>query len=131
MSIRRVALLSARRRFEVEFLVASAVGVLAASGIYLILRARTFSVVLGLTMLSYAVNVFLFSVGRLAVNRPAVIAEQAVGYSDRLPRAVVLTGIVIGFGMTAVVVVMALRAYIESDTDHVDIQVVPQKKDEQ
>lgn len=131
MSIRRVALLSARRRFEVEFLVASAVGVLAASGIYLILRARTFSVVLGLTMLSYAVNVFLFSMGRLAVNMPAVIAEQAVGYSDPLPQALVLTAIVIGFGMTAVVVVMALRAYIESDTDHVDIQVVPQKKDEQ
>lgn len=111
-----------------EFLVASAVGVLAASGIYLILRARTFSVVLGLTLLGYAVNVFLFSMGRLAVDMPAVITEQAVGYSDPLPQALVLTAIVIGFGMTAVVVVMALRAYIESDTDHVDIQVVPQKE---
>jgi len=115
----------------VEFLVSSAVGVMAASGIYLILRARTFSVVLGLTMLSYAVNVFLFSMGRLAVNRPAVIAEQALGYSDPLPQALVLTAIVIGFGMTAVVVVMALRAYLESDTDHVDIQVIPQKRGEQ
>ncbi|HLW05461.1 MAG TPA: Na+/H+ antiporter subunit C [Azoarcus sp.] len=114
-----------------EFLVSSAVGVMAASGIYLILRARTFSVVLGLTMLSYAVNVFLFSMGRLAVNRPAVIAEQALGYSDPLPQALVLTAIVIGFGMTAVVVVMALRAYLESDTDHVDIQVIPQKRGEQ
>lgn len=114
-----------------EFLVASAVGVLAASGIYLILRGRTFSVVLGLAMVGYAVNVFLFSMGRLMVNMPAVITDQAVGYTDPLPQALVLTAIVIGFGMTAVVVVMALRAYLESNTDHVDIQVVPQEKDGQ
>jgi multicomponent K+:H+ antiporter subunit C len=104
-----------------ELLLATAVGVMTAAGVYLVLRARTYPVVLGLALLSYAVNVFLFAMGRLTVHLPPVISETAVGYADPLPQALVLTAIVISFGMTAVIVVMALRAYIESDTDHVDI----------
>ncbi|MCG5515896.1 MULTISPECIES: Na+/H+ antiporter subunit C [Ectothiorhodospira] len=104
-----------------EFLVASAVGLMTGAGVYLVLRARTFPVVLGLALITYAVNVFLFTMGRLAVNLPAVISDDAAGYADPLPQALVLTAIVISFGMTAVVVVMALRAYLEGDTDHVDL----------
>jgi multicomponent K+:H+ antiporter subunit C len=105
-----------------EFLLASAVGVMTAAGVYLMLRARTFPVVLGITMLSYATNVFLFASGRLAVNVPPVISASAPGYTDPLPQALVLTAIVISFGMTAVIVVMALRSFIESGSDHVDGQ---------
>ncbi|MFP4079133.1 MAG: Na+/H+ antiporter subunit C [Ectothiorhodospira sp.] len=105
-----------------ELLVASAVGVMTAAGVYLVLRARTFPVVLGLALMTYAVNVFLFAMGRLTVNLPPVISEDATGYTDPLPQALVLTAIVISFGMTAVVVVMALRAYLEADTDHVDLE---------
>ena len=105
-----------------EFIVASAVGVMTAVGVYLLLRARTFPVILGLTLLSYAVNVFLFTMGRLAINLPPVISEDATAYSDPLPQALVLTAIVISFGMTAVAVVMALRAFLESDNDHVDLE---------
>lgn len=104
-----------------EFLVASAIGAIMAAGVYLVLRARTFPVVLGLTLITYAVNLFLFITGRLAVNQAPVIQHGASGYSDPLPQALVLTAIVISFGMTAVIVVMALRAYIESDNDHVDL----------
>lgn len=103
-----------------ELLVASAVGVLTASGVYLLLRARTFPVVLGLALLSYAINVFLFSMGRLVVNLPPVISKSATAYTDPLPQALVLTAIVISFGMTALVVVLALRAYLEIGSDHVD-----------
>ena len=53
-----------------ELLVSSAIGVLTAAGVYLILRRRSFAVVLGMTMLSYAINLFLFSTGRLVVNAP-------------------------------------------------------------
>jgi multicomponent K+:H+ antiporter subunit C len=108
-----------------EFIVASAVGVMTAAGIYLVLRARTFPVVLGLALLTYAVNVFLFSMGRLTVDMPPVISEAASGYADPLPQALVLTAIVISFGMTAVIVVMALRAWLESDSDHVDLAPQP------
>lgn len=102
-----------------EFLIASAIGVLTAAGVYLLLRARTFPVVLGLALLSYAVNVFLFATGRLAINLPPVVNGLERGYTDPLPQALVLTAIVISFGMTAVIVVMALRAYLESGTDRV------------
>ncbi len=70
-----------------ELLVASAVAVMSAVGVYLILRARTFPVVLGTAMLSYAVNVFLFATGRLVVNRAPILADAAQGYTDPLPQA--------------------------------------------
>ena len=104
-----------------EMLVATAIGTLTAAGIYLILRLRAFPVILGTAMLSYAVNVFLFSTGRLAVNAPPILTKTAETYTDPLPQALVLTAIVISFGMTAVVVMIALGAYLESGTDEIDI----------
>mgnify|MGYP003536539391 CR=1 FL=1 len=91
-----------------ELLVAIAIGVLTFSGVYLILRARTFSVALGLTLFSYAVNLFLFAMGRLHTGQPAVL------------QALVLTAIVIGFAMTAFVLILSLRAHTELGSDHVD-----------
>ncbi len=106
-----------------ELLVASAIGVLTAGGVYLILRLRAFPVILGLSLLSYAVNVFLFSSGGLAVNLPPILDKYAADamYTDPLPQALVLTAIVISFGMTALLVMVALGAYLESDTDAVDL----------
>lgn len=98
------------------------IGVLSACGVYLLLRARTFPVVLGLTLLSYAVNLFLFAMGRLVIGQPPVIADQARTYADPLPQALVLTAIVIGFAMTAFVIVLALKARAELGNDHVDGQ---------
>ncbi|NIA67139.1 Na+/H+ antiporter subunit C [Pelagibius litoralis] len=103
-----------------ELLVASGVGVMTAAGVYLLLRARTFPVIIGIALLSYAVNTFLFATGRLATNLPPVISDSANGYTDPLPQALVLTAIVISFGMTAVIVVLALRAYLEAGSDEVD-----------
>ena len=105
---------------SIEFLVATAVGVLSAAGIYLVLRALTFPVVLGLAFMSYAINVFLFASGRLVINQPPIWGKDVAAYTDPLPQALVLTAIVIAFGMTALVVVLALRAYLETGTDQVD-----------
>jgi multicomponent K+:H+ antiporter subunit C len=105
---------------SIELLVASGIGVLTAGGIYLSLRKRTFPVVLGITMLSYAINVFLFSMGRIVVDQPPIYGKDVAQYTDPLPQALVLTAIVISFGMSAFVVVLALRAYLESGSDHVD-----------
>ena len=104
-----------------EALVAIAIGLMTASGIYLMLRMRTFPVIVGLSMLSYAVNVFLFASGRLAVGVPAIIDKAAPGYADPLPQALVLTAIVISFGMTVVIVMMALGAYLHGGDDRVDM----------
>ena len=103
-----------------EALLALIIGVLTGCGVYLVLRARTFPVVLGLTLLSYAVNLFLFAMGRLTLGQPPVIAVNATGYADPIPQALVLTAIVIGFAMTAFVVVLALKVRSELGNDHVD-----------
>lgn len=103
-----------------EMLLSIMIGVMTACGIYLMLRARTFPVVLGLTLLSYAVNVFLFAMGRLTIGQPPVIRDGISQYTDPLPQALVLTAIVISFGMTAFVIVLALKARAELGNDHVD-----------
>lgn len=104
-----------------ELLLASAVGVLTASGVYLVLRQRTFPVIVGLSLLSYAVNVFLFATGRLVINQPPILQKGVTEYTDPLPQALVLTAIVISFGMTAVIVMIALSAYLSDDDDTVDL----------
>jgi len=103
-----------------EALIAASLGLLTTAGIYLMLRQRTFPLILGLTFLSYAVNVFIFAVGRLAVDLPPIVDKAAPGYTDPLPQALVLTAIVISFGMTAVIVIMALGAYLSAGNDRTD-----------
>ena len=105
-----------------EALIALVIGVLTAGGVFLALRGQTFPVVLGLTLLSYAVNLFLFVMGRLAIGVPPVIRDTATAYTDPLPQALVLTAIVISFAMTAVLLAIALRTHAETGSDHVDGQ---------
>jgi len=102
-----------------EFLVASAIGILTAGGLYLVMRLRTFPVILGVSLLTYAVNVFLFAAGRLTIGAPPILRD-AEAYADPLPQALVLTAIVISFAMTAVVVMIALGAYLGTDDDHIN-----------
>jgi multicomponent K+:H+ antiporter subunit C len=114
-----------------ELLIASAVGLLTAAGVYLVLRKRTFPVILGLSLLSYAVNVFLFATGRLMTNAPPILNKYAeVPYTDPLPQALVLTAIVISFGMTAVVVMIALGAYLSAQSDKINMTIEDQEGDE-
>jgi multicomponent K+:H+ antiporter subunit C len=108
-----------------ENLMAVGIGTLVACGVFLLLRARTFPVILGLTMISYAVNLFLVSMGRLQGGAPPVIVEGAERYVDPLPQALVLTAIVIGFGMTAFIVALSLKARAATSSDHVDGLPVP------
>jgi len=103
-----------------ELLISIIIGVLTACGVYLSLRGRTFPVVLGLTFLSYAVNLFLLVMGRLTIGAPPIITETATNYADPLPQALVLTAIVISFGMTAFVIVLAMKAFLEMGNDQVD-----------
>lgn len=102
-----------------EALVASAIGIMTAAGLYLVMRMRTFPVILGVSLLTYAVNVFLFASGRLTTGAPPILTD-ATTYSDPLPQALVLTAIVISFGMTAVVVMIALGSYLGSNDDMVN-----------
>ncbi len=103
-----------------EALVSILVGIMTASAVYLLLRARTFAVVLGLSLLGYAVNIFLFASGGLTLDSAPLVEHGIAQLPDPLPQALVLTAIVIGFGMTAFLVVLALRAMRDLGDDHVD-----------
>lgn len=104
-----------------EGMIAIAVGLMTAAGVYLILRRRTFPVILGLALLSYAVNVFIFASGRVAVRLPPILTKGATAYADPLTQALVLTAIVISFGMSAVIVMLALGSFLETGDDRIDM----------
>jgi multisubunit Na+/H+ antiporter MnhC subunit len=103
-----------------NLLVATAIGLLMGCGVFLVLRARIFSVLLGLMLMGYGVNLFLLASGRIRLMVPPILVDGVEQYADPLPQALVLTAIVIGFGMTALLIAIALRARHVTGTDHVD-----------
>lgn len=109
-----------------EIVLALGIGVLMSSGVWLLLRPRTFQVIIGLSLISYAVNLFIFAMGRLRVDAPPILDPEAAAgvsqYADPLPQGLVLTAIVIGFAMTALFLVVLLAARGLTGTDHVDGQ---------
>ncbi len=109
---------------SMEFLVSTGIGLVVACGVYLLLRPRSFSVVLGLSLLGYAVNIFIFAMGRLWTASPPVLSGTEP-FADPLPQALVLTAIVIGFATTGFVIELALRGKQETGTDQVDGHATP------
>ena len=106
-----------------EVVFALAIGVLTACGVWLLLRPRTFQVILGLVLLSYGVNLFIFGMGRLVADRPPIIVGDSIDpalYADPVPQALVLTAIVISFATTALFLVVLIAARGLTGTDHVD-----------
>jgi multicomponent K+:H+ antiporter subunit C len=108
----------------VEIILALGIGILAGSGVWLILRPRTFQVIVGLSLLSYAVNLFIIAMGRIRTGAAPILAVREVGdpahFADPLPQALVLTAIVIGFATTALFLVVLLASRGLTGTDHVD-----------
>lgn len=107
-----------------EVLLALVIGVLGGAGVWLVLRPRTFQVIVGLALLSYSVNLFIFSMGSLLIDRPPIVtpgvAADLANYTDPMPQALVLTAIVISFATTALFLVVLLASRGLSGTDHVD-----------
>jgi multicomponent K+:H+ antiporter subunit C len=107
-----------------ELVIALGIGVLAGSGVWLLLRPRTFQVIVGLSLLSYAVNLFIVVMGwvrgGLAPIVQAGVIPDPTPFADPLPQALVLTAIVISFATTALFLVVLLAARGLTGTDHVD-----------
>jgi multicomponent K+:H+ antiporter subunit C len=107
-----------------EIVLALGIGALAASGVWLILRPRTFQVIIGLSLLSYAINLFILGMGRLRTGAAPILNLRAAGdpahYADPLPQALVLTAIVISFATTALFLIVLLASRGLTGTDHVD-----------
>ena len=107
-----------------EVLLALASGVLYAAGIYLMLRRRLAQLIIGIGLLSNGTNLLIFTAGGLTRGRPPVIPDGAEAlvppYADPVPQALVLTAIVIGFGLLAFSLVLAHRVHETVGTDDVD-----------
>ena len=107
-----------------EVLLALASGVLYAAGIYLMLRRRLAQLIIGIGLLSNGTNLLIFTAGGLTRGRPPVIPDGAETlvppYADPVPQALVLTAIVIGFGLLAFSLVLAHRVHETVGTDDVD-----------
>lgn len=107
-----------------EAVLALVIGVLGGAGVWLVLRPRTFQVIMGLTLLSYAVNLFIFSMGSIHIDKPPIVRPGVPPtlehYTDPLPQSLVLTAIVISFATTALFLVVLLASRGLSGTDHVD-----------
>jgi multicomponent K+:H+ antiporter subunit C len=101
-----------------------AIGVLVGSGVWLLLRPRTFQVIVGLALLSYGVNLFIFSMGRPRVDAAPILAKgvpvDPALFADPVPQALVLTAIVISFATTALFLVVLIASRGFTGTDHVD-----------
>ncbi len=109
-----------------EVVISIAIGVMASAGVWLVLRPRTFQVLIGLSLLSYAVNLFIFSMGRIRVGAAAILSKTGdispSAFADPLPQALVLTAIVISFATTALFLVVLIASRGFTGTDHVDGQ---------
>ena len=107
-----------------EIVLALGIGVLAGSGVWLLLRPRTFQVIIGLSLLSYAVNLFIIAMGRVRTDAAPILTSHAAGdlahVPDPLPHALVLTALVFGFATTALFLVVLLASRGLTGTDHVD-----------
>lgn len=105
-----------------EVVLAIAIGVMTSCGVWLVLRPRTYQVIIGLSLLSYAVNLFIFGVGGVKTNVPPILANgvSTATLADPVPQALVLTAIVIGFATTALFLVVLLASRGLTGNDHVD-----------
>ncbi|CAN7434073.1 Na+/H+ antiporter subunit C [Rhizobium sp. LjRoot30] len=107
-----------------ELVLAIGIGAMTGSGVWLLLRPRTYQVIVGLSLLSYAVNLFIFGVGGIKRHAPPILPEggiaDAAKFTDPVPQALVLTAIVIGFATTALFLVVLLASRGLTGTDHVD-----------
>jgi len=106
-----------------ELVLSIAIGIMTSCGVWLILRPRTYQVIVGLSLLSYAVNLFIFGVGGVKANVPPILGnDNPAVLADPVPQALVLTAIVIGFATTALFLVVLLASRGITGTDHVDGQ---------
>ena len=115
-----------------QLVLALTVGILFACGAYLIMRRGQIKLILGLGLLSHGGNLLLFGSGKLSRGAPPIFADKsnflaeltAGGIADPLPQALILTAIVISFGITAFVIVLVNRRHTITNSDVVQGELV-------
>ncbi|MCC5918271.1 MAG: Na+/H+ antiporter subunit C [Cryomorphaceae bacterium] len=107
-----------------EILLAVTIGLLYAAGIFLILRRSLVRLIIGLVLLGNGANLLIFLLGRISKGQPPIIPEESKvfldAYADPIPQALILTAIVISFGLQAYAIILVKRAYRVVKTDDID-----------
>jgi multicomponent K+:H+ antiporter subunit C len=103
-----------------EALVASAIGILIAGAVYLLLYGRAYELMLALLLLAHAGNLFVLSTGGIVLGSLPILGAPEGSYPDPVPQALVLTAIVINFGVTTFIIALAVRACLQLGTDRIE-----------
>lgn len=103
-----------------EIVMAILAGTLFASGIYLILQKQLLRIVFGTALISHGAHLFILTMGQLKGDAAPVIKEGVNQYVDPLPQALILTSIVISFGVTSFLLVLAYRTYKTNHSDDME-----------
>ncbi len=107
-----------------NLLLAIVTGLLYAAGLYLVLRRSLVKLILGLILLGNGVNLLIFLMGRLVKGHPPIIADGKVIvdgiFADPVPQALILTAIVISFGLQSFAIILIQRVYKVVKTDDLD-----------
>ena len=100
-----------------EVLIAFVCGFLFMAAIYLILSRSLLRIIIGTGLLSHGAHLLILTMGGLGGEAPPVLADDVKNFADPLPQALILTAIVISFGVTAFILVLAYRTYQDLKTD--------------
>ncbi|WP_010531064.1 Na(+)/H(+) antiporter subunit C [Lentibacillus jeotgali] len=103
-----------------EFIISILAGVLFATAIYNLLQKQFLRLVIGSVLLSHGAHLFLLTMGELKRGSPPILTEGISDYTDPLPQALILTSIVISFGITSLLLVLAYRTAEENNTDNME-----------
>lgn len=103
-----------------EIVMAVVIGFLFAISTYLLLSKSLLRIILGTVLLSHGAHLLLMTAAGLKTGAPPLLGENAASYTDPLPQALILTSIVISFGITAFLLVLAYRSYQELGTDDME-----------
>lgn len=111
-----------------ETLMSFAIGILFTIGVYMILSKSLLRIILGTSLLTHGIHLLLLTMSGLKTGAPPLLGEDAGMYVDPLPQALILTSIVISFGVTSFFFVLAYRAYQRLGTD--DMEQLRGREDE-
>ncbi|MHA7967674.1 Na(+)/H(+) antiporter subunit C [Paenibacillus sp. CAU 1782] len=103
-----------------ELYMSIAIGVLFTIGVYLLLSKSLLRIVLGISFLTHGVHLLLLTMSKLKTGAPPLLGEEAQSYTDPLPQALILTSIVISFGVTSFLLVLAYKSYKKLGTDDME-----------
>ncbi|MFC2948425.1 Na(+)/H(+) antiporter subunit C [Virgibacillus sediminis] len=103
-----------------EIITSILAGILFATAVYNLLQKQLLRIIIGTVLLTHGAHIFIFTMGKLKTGQPPVLTEGVTDYTDPLPQALILTSIVISFGVTSLLLVLSYRTAQENNTDNME-----------